>query len=182
MLVSNFVATFSLAIALTAAGSTIVAADEASTKPAADQADQGFKHHDGSADGKKSLGGSGEMLHFSLPNERKIAGIKIHGSRYGLSQPPQEKFLIYFLNHSGAEVLSTQMAPYSSFERGEEQWVTIRFRQPIEVPKTSGSRSIFAPTNRKARTSVTIPARAVNTLARACRVLSPRRLNSAAIG
>jgi hypothetical protein len=43
--------------------------------------------------------------------------------------------LIYFLSPDGKEVLSTQMAPYSAFNRGEEQWVTVRFAKPVEAPK-----------------------------------------------
>jgi RNA polymerase sigma-70 factor (ECF subfamily) len=106
------------------------AADEA----AADQ--PAFKHHDGSADGKKSLGGSGEMIRFALPEDKgKLAGIKIHGSRYGQPQAPNESFLIYIVSPDRKEVVSTQMAPYSLFERGEEKWVDVRFSKPVEVPK-----------------------------------------------
>lgn len=94
-----------------------------------------LKYHDGTADGKKSLGGNGEMIHFSLPEAGKIGGIKIHASRYGVPQPPKEKFLIYFMDDKHNEVLQTRMAPYSAFERGENEWVTIRFPKPVEVPK-----------------------------------------------
>jgi hypothetical protein len=66
-------------------GSAVRAADEP----------EGFKRHDGSADGKKSLGGSGEMIRFTLPQgNQKLSGIKIHGSRYGVPQAPKESFLI----------------------------------------------------------------------------------------
>ena len=94
-----------------------------------------LKHHDGTADGKKSLGGSGEMVQFTLPAAQKISGIRIHGSRYGLAKPPDEDFLIYLLGPHGSEVLNTQKAPYSLFERGKEKWVTVRFPKPIEAPK-----------------------------------------------
>jgi hypothetical protein len=94
-----------------------------------------LKYHDDTADGKKSLGGSGEMIHFTLPEAGKIGGIRIHGSRYGLAKPPKEKFLIYFLDGKHDEVLQTRMAPYSAFQRGDEEWVTISFPKPVEVPK-----------------------------------------------
>jgi RNA polymerase sigma-70 factor (ECF subfamily) len=116
-------------------GWTTFASAETTEKSDKTQSNSGYKYHDGSADGKKSLGGSGEMIQFSLPKDGKIAGIKIHGSRYGLPQAPKEKFLIFVLDKGGNEVLSTQMAPYSAFERGSEEWSTIRFRKPIEVPK-----------------------------------------------
>src|ERR1700754_3483033 len=68
------------------------------------------KYNDGTADGKKSLGGSGEMIRFSMPDaDQKVAGIRIHGSRYGVPKAPDEKFLIYFLNADGTEIFSTQM-------------------------------------------------------------------------
>lgn len=43
-----------------------------------------LKYGDDQADGKKSLGGSGEIVAFALPGKgSKVAGIRIHGSRYG---------------------------------------------------------------------------------------------------
>jgi RNA polymerase sigma-70 factor (ECF subfamily) len=74
---------------------------------------------DGQPDGKKSLGGSGPMARFtSLEANVKISGLKLHGSRYGTPESPQESFLIYFLNDDMSEILRTEMAPYSRFERG----------------------------------------------------------------
>ena len=109
-------------------------APAASEEP--NDAEAGLKHHDGSADGKKSLGGSGEMIRFRLPQDKnKLTGIKIHGSRYGQQQAPKESFLIYIMSPDGKEVLATQMAPYSLFERGEEKWVDVHFSKPVEVPK-----------------------------------------------
>jgi len=96
------------------------------------------KPGDGRADGKQSVGGSGEMIEFILPGDTartaKIAGLKIHGSRYGTPQAPNESFLIYFLDQDGKRILHTEMAPYSSFERGPEKWVTISFERPIDLP------------------------------------------------
>jgi len=94
------------------------------------------KYGDGQADGKKSLGGSGEMIQFTLPaGQQKIEGIRIHGSRYGSPDAPRESFLIYVLNEDLSEVISTEMAPYSLFERGGEKWVEVKFRKPIDLPQ-----------------------------------------------
>ena len=93
------------------------------------------KYHDNSADGKKSLGGSGQLIHFKLPAGKKLAGIKVHGSRYGMPDAPDEDFLVYVLDEDGKEVLNTQLAPYSLFKRGPEKWVNVRFRKPVEVPE-----------------------------------------------
>lgn len=85
-------------------------------------------------DGKQSLGGSGEMIKFSLPSENpSIAGLRIHASRYGQAQPPRESFLIYFLSADEKRILHTEMAPYSLFSRGPEQWVEVRFERPIDL-------------------------------------------------
>jgi len=95
-----------------------------------------LRYGDGEADGKKSLGGSGEMIEFTLPADgQKVAGVRIHGSRYGLPDPPDESFLIQFLNEDSSEIVSTQMASYSLFERGPERWVEVTFPRPIEMPK-----------------------------------------------
>jgi hypothetical protein len=107
---------------------TAVSADDEAKK------ETSGKDHDNTADGKKSLGGSGELIHFSVPQGKKIAGIKIHGSRYGLPDAPDEDFLVYVLDEEGKEVLSTQRAPYSLFKRGAEKWVNVRFKKPVEVP------------------------------------------------
>ena len=95
-----------------------------------------LKHGDGQADGKKSLGGSGEIIRFTLSeNAAQASGIRIHGSRYGPPDAPKENFLIYFLSQDMSEIIRTEMAPYSLFERGAEQWVEVKFRRPVEVPK-----------------------------------------------
>ena len=94
-----------------------------------------LKYGDGMPDGVQSLGGNGEMIRFEAPAGTKISQIKIHGSRYGLPAAPKEDFLIYFLSADEQKVLSTQMAPYSLFDHGEEKkWVTVNFKEPVEVP------------------------------------------------
>jgi hypothetical protein len=97
---------------------------------------QVLSYNDGTADGKKSLGGSGELISFTLPEEGvQVAGIRIHGSRYGTAQPPKESFMIYFLNEDMSETVATRTAPYSLFKKGAEQWVDVKFPKPIELPK-----------------------------------------------
>lgn len=92
--------------------------------------------NDGSAEGKRSIAGAAEFVSFSLPADKgKVAGIRIHGSRYGTKQPPNENFMIYFLDKELSETIATKMAPYSRFERGEEKWVEVKFPKPVDVPK-----------------------------------------------
>jgi RNA polymerase sigma-70 factor (ECF subfamily) len=95
-----------------------------------------LKYGDGQADGKQSLGGSGELIEFSVPpGASKVAGVRIHGSRYGTPEAPDERFLIYFLAPDRSRVVATEMAPYSLFELGPERWVTVNFPRPVEVPE-----------------------------------------------
>lgn len=91
---------------------------------------------DGLPDGKKSLGGSGEMIQLHMPEESSaLAGIEVHGSRYGSPAPPNEKFLIYVMDEQMSKIVAAKMAPYSLFERGDEQWVVIKFDEPIQFPE-----------------------------------------------
>jgi RNA polymerase sigma-70 factor (ECF subfamily) len=94
-----------------------------------------LKYGDGKADGKKSYGGSGQMIRFELPKGiDKARGLRIHGSRYGYPQAPDEDFEITFLNEDRSEVLDTRTAPYSLFKRGKENWVRVLFKEEVELP------------------------------------------------
>jgi RNA polymerase sigma-70 factor (ECF subfamily) len=111
-------------------------------RPAAAQGDGAktptvLKYGDGKADGKKSLGGSGEMIRFTMPQGvTHVRGLRIHGSRYGTPQAPNEDFEIAFLSEDLDEVLHTEAGPYRLFKRGENKWVRVRFAKPVEVTST----------------------------------------------
>src|SRR5271157_1752383 len=109
-----------------------------------------LKYGDGQADGKQSLGGSGEMIEFALPRDSgRIGRMRIHGSRYGMPQAPDESFLIFFLSQDRKHILHTEMAPYSHFGRGPEKWVTILFDLPVELPERFWVALDFRATQRK---------------------------------
>jgi RNA polymerase sigma factor (sigma-70 family) len=113
------------------------ATEELSNNSDAAEIPSSLKYGDGQADGKKSIGGSGELIEFTgAAAAVKVAGVRIHGSRYGQAQAPQESFLIYFLNNDMSRILHTEMAPYSLMERGTEEWVEISFERPVDLPKT----------------------------------------------
>jgi hypothetical protein len=123
-------------VAGTTDGGSDFVPDPDSDPIAADDDSSSLCYHDGKPDGKQSLGGSGEMIEFSAPNDPvKVSGLKIHGARYGNPQPPRESFLIYFLSRDQKRILHTEMAPYSLFERGPEKWVEVSFGQPVELPR-----------------------------------------------
>jgi len=120
-----------MAVALGQAG---FAADEKPT--AAEGAEAGaLKYHDGTADGKKSMAGAGPMITFGAPAGTKIGAIKFHGSRYGVPKAPDESFLVYVLSGDQKKVLHTELVPYSTVERGDESWITVTFKEPVEVPQ-----------------------------------------------
>lgn len=96
-----------------------------------------LKYGDGKPDGKKSYGGTGMMIRFTLPEEADaIRGVKLHGSRYGTAKAPAEDFEVNLLSESLDEILHTEEAPYRSFKRGSQKWVRVKFKEPVEVPRT----------------------------------------------
>jgi RNA polymerase sigma-70 factor (ECF subfamily) len=95
-----------------------------------------LKYGDGKADGKKSYGGSGHMIRFELPDGvTHVRGIRVHGSRYGLPQAPNEDFEISFVSEDLEETLDVQAAPYRLFRRGKEGWVRVLFDRDVELPQ-----------------------------------------------
>jgi bla regulator protein blaR1 len=95
-----------------------------------------LSYGDGKADGKKSYGGSGHMIRFELPEGVTSArGLRIHGSRYGTAQAPNEDFEITFLSEDREEILDTQTIPYRLFKRGKEAWVRVMFDKEVELPE-----------------------------------------------
>jgi RNA polymerase sigma-70 factor (ECF subfamily) len=94
-----------------------------------------LKYGDSKADGKKSYGDSGQMIRFEMPKGiDKARGLRIHGSRYGLPQAPDEDFEITFLNEDRSETLDSKAAPYRLFKRGKEGWVRVLFDKEVELP------------------------------------------------
>ena len=96
-----------------------------------------LKYGDGQADGKQSLGGSGEMIVFTASSSpARVTGLRNPRLPLWHAGAPDESFLIYFLTEDRKRVLHTEMAPYSLFERGAEQWVEVTFERPVELPKS----------------------------------------------
>jgi hypothetical protein len=96
-----------------------------------------LSYGDGKADGKKSYGGSGHLIRFELPEGvTKVRGLRIHGSRYGLPQAPDEDFEITFLSDDREEILDSKSAPYRLFKRGKESWVRVLFDEEVELPQS----------------------------------------------
>ncbi|CAE7330831.1 sigE_6 [Symbiodinium microadriaticum] len=100
--------------------------------PTATRAPGRVDYSDGKADGKKSLGGSGHLLRFELPEGALgVKAVRIHGSRYGAPEAPDEDFEVAFLSEDRSEILAVEHAPYGLFRRGPEAWTTVKFDKPV---------------------------------------------------
>lgn len=73
-------------------GTLAIAADPPATAPAPFMpTNKILKYHDGKSDGKRSIGGSGELIQFIMPEGyTNLTAISIFGARYGTPQPPEE--------------------------------------------------------------------------------------------
>jgi hypothetical protein len=86
------------------------------------------------AEGKKSLGGSGHAVRFNRNTDaRFVESVQIFASRYGYPEPPHEDFHVYILNGE-KDVLADLKYPYSMVERGELKWYTLK-TPSVEVPE-----------------------------------------------
>lgn len=91
-----------------------------------------IEYGDGKPDGKKSLGGRSHTIRYRMPTTGKqLVGVRIHGSRYGSKQPPKEDFTVTLLNQDFKEI-AVQKFPYSSFKRGDNEWVTLLLDKATE--------------------------------------------------
>ncbi|MFO1095216.1 MAG: hypothetical protein U0992_18215 [Planctomycetaceae bacterium] len=119
----------------------VAAADEAApateANAGADAKSQTIlKYDDGKADGKKSIAGTGEMIRFELPDKsQKLVSLRIHCSRYGHPQAPNENAEFSVVSDDGSEVIHQEGVPYSAFKRGDNRWTTIKFAEPVTVPE-----------------------------------------------
>jgi len=119
---SQQVATLSLFLGILMTGSFVPAQQKPETEAPAQPS--ALRFGDREPEGKRSLSGSGEMIEFTPPEGGvKLSSVRVHGSRYGQPDPPDEKFLVYVLSGDQSEVVATRMAPYSLFERGPGRWV-----------------------------------------------------------
>jgi RNA polymerase sigma factor (sigma-70 family) len=122
----------------TVPSATITALAFADPAPADDGRPQLIlKYDDGKPDGKKSIAGTGEMIRFTLPDKsQELKNLRIHCARYGTPKPPDEDAEITIVSGDGSDIIHTEFVPYSTFQRGESRWTTIRLEDEITVPET----------------------------------------------
>ncbi len=93
-----------------------------------------LSHGDDSADGKRSLGGSGHAIAFDRPETVKyVCTVQIFASRYGRYQPPDEDFHVYLLD-ADKKPIKDLTYPYAMIQRGAERWYTLKVPM-VEVPE-----------------------------------------------
>jgi beta-lactamase regulating signal transducer with metallopeptidase domain len=82
-------------------------------------------HVDDSAEGRRSIAGSGHAVRFNRPKAAKrVAAIELFASRYGTIDPPNEDFHIYLLDEKQRLIAAYPVA-YSEIVRGPERWYTM---------------------------------------------------------
>ena len=91
-------------------------------------------HDDGKPAGKGSIAGGGHAVGFAVEGGSwYLTGVRIHGSRYGMPQPPREDFHVWLCDEEFKKVAEFSF-PYASFARGQPGWVALKVT-PTEVPK-----------------------------------------------
>ncbi len=107
-----------------------------------------LSHDDGQMKGRKSIAGGGHAVRFEAPGEGwTLTAVRIHGSRYGYPQPPRELFRVFLCDEKFHQIAEFPF-PYSKFERGEAEWITLPIK-PTRVPRTFIVGVIFNPTQTK---------------------------------
>jgi RNA polymerase sigma-70 factor (ECF subfamily) len=105
---------------------------------------------DGQMKGRRSIADGGHAVRFEAPAEGEgwmLTAVRIHGSRYGYPQPPRENFKVFLCDDQFRPIAEFAF-PYSKFERGNPQWVTLEVK-PTKVPKTFILGVGFNPTQTK---------------------------------
>ena len=62
-----------------------------------------------------------------------VTSVSLHGSRYGMPQPPKEDFNVWICDGQ-FKPIATFHFPYGSFARGDPVWKSFRVR-PTRVPE-----------------------------------------------
>ncbi len=152
-------------------------------EPAEVESAASLKYNDDAPDGKKSLGGSGEMIEFTGPSDtNNVKGIRIHGARYGYPEAPKESFLIFFLSPDQKRILHTAMGPTRSSTGGPRNGSRSASSRRSSFRRSSGWWSIFAHIRPRECTSALIQAPAAIILVLACQEFPRARCDLVGIG
>lgn len=93
-----------------------------------------LSNDNGAMAGKSSIAGGGHAVKFKVDGDSwKVTSVSLHGSRYGVPQPPKENFDVWICD-AQFKPIATFHFPYSSFKRADPVWKSFRIR-PTSVPE-----------------------------------------------
>jgi hypothetical protein len=93
-----------------------------------------LSHDNGQMASKSSIAGGGHAVRFTVEGDSWcVTSVSLHGSRYGMPQPPKEDFRVWICD-AKFKPIATFRFPYSSFIRSDPTWKTFRIR-PTPVPQ-----------------------------------------------
>jgi hypothetical protein len=132
-------------------------------KLAAARESRELSHDNGTMTGKKSIAGGGHAVKFKVEGDSNyVTSVSLHGSRYGMPQPPREDFKVWVCD-SQFKPIATFKFRYSSFTRGDPVWKSFKIR-PTRVPEEfivcfafnpQGTKGVFVShDNQKSETSL----------------------------
>jgi hypothetical protein len=91
-------------------------------------------HDNGSMANKSSIAGGGHAVKYKVDGDScYVTSVSLHGSRYGMPQPPKEDFKVWICD-AQFKPIATFNFPYSSFTRADPVWKSFRIR-PTRVPE-----------------------------------------------
>lgn len=106
---------------------------EETEKPVAGKPGE-LSNDSGTMAGKMSIAGGGHVVKFKVEGDSwKVTSVSLHGSRYGMPQPPKEDFNVWICD-AQFKPIATFHFPYSSFKRADPVWKSFRIR-PTSVPE-----------------------------------------------
>ena len=83
---------------------------------------------------KRSIAGGGHAVKFKVEGDSNyVTSVSLHGSRYGMPQPPREDFHVWICD-ANFKPIATFKFRYSAFTRGNPDWKTFTIK-PTKVPE-----------------------------------------------
>ena len=105
----------------------------ATATPTAHEAHE-LSHDNGTMSGKNSIAGGGHAVKFKVEGDSNyVTSVSLHGSRYGMPQPPREDFHVWICD-SNFKPIATFKFRYSSFTRSDPDWKKFTIK-PTKVPE-----------------------------------------------
>lgn len=93
-----------------------------------------LSHDNGNMAGKRSIAGGGHAVKFHVDGDSNyVTSVSLHGSRYGMPQPPREDFRVWLCD-SEFKPIATFKFRYGAFVRGNPSWKSFKIK-PTKVPQ-----------------------------------------------